>query len=78
MEIMSPKTSGSVSLPARYIEIRKTIPVDEISYGIDRIKLFPVAELEHAQVGYSTPDGKSLCGDKVQKLTRFLLVHTPT
>ena len=52
-----------MKFPASYIEILKTMP-EEISYDIGGIKLFPVAELEQAQVGYSLgPDGKSLCGD---------------
>lgn len=50
-----------MNLPASYIDLLKKMPADEIGYGVDGIKLFCVAELEQAQVGYSVAgDGKSL------------------
>ncbi len=50
-----------MKIPERYIEIRRNLPIAEVSFGCG-IKLLSVAEVEDGQIGYSVgPDGKSLC-----------------
>jgi len=50
-----------MNIPLRYRDIRKSLP-DEVSFGAGGIELFPAAEIERRQVGYSVnPDGSSLC-----------------
>ena len=51
-----------MKLPDRYNEVRKTLPVAEVSYGCGGIKMFSAFDLGDGQVGYSVaPDGSSLC-----------------
>ena len=51
-----------MNLPSRYAQFRAGLTVDNIGCGCGGIMLFPTAELEQNQVGYSvTPDGVSLC-----------------
>jgi hypothetical protein len=40
----------------QYIEIRRSVPLDEVSFGYQTVKLFPIEELEEAQLGYSVGD----------------------
>jgi hypothetical protein len=48
----------------QYIEIRRAIPLEQISFGYQTLILFPSEELEEAQVGYSIdPSGAKLTGD---------------
>jgi hypothetical protein len=50
-----------MNIPPQYQNIRKSLP-DEVSFGAGGIELFPAAEIERLQVGYSVkPDGSSLC-----------------
>jgi len=52
-------------IPDRYIELRKTSPIVEVSFGCGGIYLFPLEDLAAYQVGYSvTPDGTSLEGGR--------------
>lgn len=52
------------NLPASYAPKRETLGFDEISYGVGGIELYPVHEIESAQIGYSVdPSGMSLAGD---------------
>lgn len=48
----------------QYIEIRREIPLEKVSFGYQTMILFPVEELEEAQVGYSVdPSGVTLTGE---------------
>src|SRR5215204_4410547 len=48
----------------QYIGIRNAIPFEKVSLGYRTVLLFPVAELEEAQLGYSVGDaGETLAGE---------------
>ncbi len=40
----------------RYIEIRRGISLEEVSFGYQTVRLFPIEELEEAQLAYSVGD----------------------
>lgn len=47
-----------------YIDIRRKVSVDNVSLGYQTVTLFPVDELEEAQLGYSVSEsGEVLSGD---------------
>lgn len=51
-----------MKIPAKYATWRNPLEFDELSFGISGIRLFSMAEMDDAQVGYSrTEDGRSLC-----------------
>jgi hypothetical protein len=48
----------------QYIGIRNAITLEKVSLGYRTVLLFPVAELEEAQLGYSVSDaGETLAGE---------------
>jgi len=56
---------SGMNLPSRYLEARKRLSFDQVSLGYGGIKVFPLREIEEAQVGYSvSPDGAPLCGSE--------------
>ena len=59
----------------RYIEIRRSVPFDEVSFRSQTVKLFPVEELEEAQLGYSVGDaGEDFTGENAGDWRRSWLV----
>ena len=59
----------------QYIEIRRSIPLEEISFGYRTVKLFPVDELEEGQLGYSVGDsGEDFTGENAGDWKRSWLV----
>ena len=59
----------------QYIEIRRSLPFDEVSFGYQTVKLFPVEELEEAQLGYSVGDsGEDFTGENAGDWKRGWLV----
>ena len=64
-----------MKLPDKYYEVRKSLPVAEVNFGVGGVKLFSVAELDEGQIGYSvTSDGKSLYGDETGSWQRSWVV----
>ena len=48
----------------QYIEIRRNVTLGQVSFGYQTVRLFPVEELEEAQVGYCIdPSGAILTGE---------------
>lgn len=48
-----------------YIQLRKEIAFESVSFGYTTVNLYPTEELEDAQVGYSVSDsGESFTGEK--------------
>ena len=59
----------------QYIEIRRSVPFDEVSFGYQTVKLFPAEELEEAQLGYSVGDsGEDFTGEDAGDWKRGWLV----
>ena len=51
-----------MKIPDRYAAWRNALGFDDISYGVGGIRIFPLAEIDEGQIGYSlSPDGDSLC-----------------
>lgn len=51
-----------MKIPDRYAAWRNALDFDDISYGVGGIRIFPLAEIDEGQIGYSrSPDGYSLC-----------------
>jgi hypothetical protein len=54
-----------MNVPEPYNEVRRSLRVAEVNFGIGGIKLFSLVELDGAQIGYSVaPDGKPLWGNE--------------
>lgn len=50
----------------RYIEVKRVLPIEKVSYGHRTVTLFPEAELEDAQIGYSVGEaGEDFTGNSV-------------
>lgn len=59
----------------QYIEIRRALPFDEVSFAYQTVRLFTVEELEGAQLGYSVGDsGEDFTGEKAGDWKRSWLV----
>src|SRR5436853_4533148 len=49
-------------IPPEYSAWREALGFDEISFGWSGVRLFPLAELDEGQIGYSrSQDGQSFC-----------------
>jgi len=59
----------------RYIEIRRAVPFDDVSFAYQTVRLFPVEDLEGAQLGYSVGDsGEDFTGENEGDWKRSWLV----
>ncbi len=59
----------------QYIEIRRDIPLEKISFGYQTVTLFPADELEEAQLGYSVGEsGEDFTGKNAADWKRSWLV----
>ncbi len=59
----------------QYIEIRRAIPLEKVSFGYQTVTLFPADELEEAQVGYSLGEsGEDFTGENAGDWKRSWLV----
>lgn len=58
-----------------YIEIRRAIPLEEVSFAYHTVRLFPAEELKESQLGYRVGDsGEDLTGEDVGDWKRSWLV----
>ena len=59
----------------RYIEVRRAIPLEKVSFGYQTVMLYPADELEEAQLGYSVGEsGEDLTGENAGDWKRSWLV----
>ena len=59
----------------QYIEIRRGVPLEEVSFGYQAVKLFPADEVQEAQLGYSVGDaGEDFTGENAGDWKRSWLV----